>query len=93
MSIQTAEINSAFNVASTCAYGNTVDKVKQDDEWQKIISSLTEEERNESEIKIKKSDWYNHHSKRIYLKDTFDFKVETIGIYPNIEIVEKGCDV
>jgi DNA-directed RNA polymerase alpha subunit len=91
--IHDAKEDGVYNCVSCCTFNNTVDKVKQDDEWQKIISSLTEEERNENEIKIKKSDWYNHHSKRIYLKDTFDFKVETIGIYSNIEIVEKGCDV
>ena len=27
------------------------------------------------------------------LKDSFDFKLETIGVYTNIEILKKACDI
>jgi DNA-directed RNA polymerase subunit L len=91
--IHTAGEDGVYNTVSCCTYSNTVDKIKQDDEWQKISSSLSEEEKKDINIKIKQSDWYNHHSKRLYIPNSFDFKIETIGTYTNNEIVEKSCDV
>ena len=97
ISLQTAAVNSAYNVASTCAYGNSVDKVKQDEKWQEIrekISEQVEESEIKSEsIELAKQNWYNHEGKRITLENSFDFIIESVGVYKNCELVEKACDV
>ena len=37
--------------------------------------------------------WYNHEGLRYFKKDSFDFKLETIGVYTNEELVYKACGI
>ena len=41
----------------------------------------------------KRQNWYTLEAKRHYLDDSFDFKVESVGVYTNTEIVIKACDI
>ena len=93
LSIRTAAENSAFNVVSTCAYGMTVDKVEQDRQWQEIQEKLITEDTPKDKLELVKQNWYNHEGKRNVIRDSFDFTLETIGIYNNNEIVSIACDV
>ena len=47
---------------------------------------------SESKIEYQRKDWYTLQAKRYYIKDSFDFKVETIGVFTNVEIMNKACD-
>ena len=40
-----------------------------------------------------KQDWFLHEAKRITIKDSFDFKLETVGVYSNEELLIKACEV
>ena len=93
LSIRTADENSAFNVASTCAYGMTVDKIEQDNKWQEIQSKIAAEDIDKERLEIVKQNWYNHEGKRYTIPNSFDFKVETVGVYSNSEIIGKSCDI
>lgn len=100
----TAGENGMFNCVSTSAYGNTGDKARQADEWSKIETTIKNKYKNVDDettigkediqaiIEYEKINWYNHHSKKIFLKDSFDFSVESVGVFLNSTIVRMACD-
>jgi DNA-directed RNA polymerase subunit L len=38
-------------------------------------------------------DWYNLESERIFIEDSFDFAIRTIGVFANGELVQKACNI
>jgi DNA-directed RNA polymerase alpha subunit len=87
----TANQNGAFNVVSTCAYSFDDDIKRQNIEWEKHSKTLDEEEK--VDIQLKKKNWFNHAAKRFYKDDVFNFIIETIGVYSNIELIKKACNI
>jgi DNA-directed RNA polymerase subunit L len=81
-----------FNVVSTCSYGNTVDLVKIKDAWEVKSAELAKSYSKEDIEKIKK-DWLILDSKRIFVEDSFDFIIETLGVYNNFKIVELAASI
>tara|TARA_Y100000817_G_scaffold314387_1_gene313057 strand:+ start:1205 stop:2362 length:1158 start_codon:yes stop_codon:yes gene_type:complete len=94
MSLHTASEDGTFNVASTCAYKFTVDKMKQDQIWQNKLAEISAEEKADPDVlALLQQNWYNHEGLRYFKKDSFDFKLETIGVYTNEELVQKACEI
>ena len=94
MSLHTASEDGTFNVASTCAYKFTVDKMKQDEIWQNKLAEISAEEKADPDVlALLQQNWYNHEGLRYFKKDSFDFKLETIGVYTNEELVQKACEI
>jgi DNA-directed RNA polymerase subunit L/DNA-directed RNA polymerase alpha subunit len=92
-SIGNANLDSMFNVASICSYGNTVDMIKANEEWEKHELSLkSQEELSEKEIEFEKKNFYALDAQRYFTENSFDFVIETVGIYDNKELVLKGCE-
>ena len=91
MSLHTAGEDGAYNVTSICSYGYTPDRIKQDSVWQEYSSTL--KETDPDELEIIKQDWYTLKAKRINIPNSFDFKIQTLGIFSNIDIVKKGCEL
>ena len=87
----TASQNGAFNVVSTCSYSFADDVKKQNVEWEKYSKTLDEE--GKTNIELKKKNWYAHQAKRFYKDDAFDFIIETLGVYTNIELIKKACSI
>jgi len=92
-SVANARINSMFNVVSICSYGNTIDVEKAKDVWNNNHDKLVSESKDESEIEHIKSDFWNLDAQRYFIKDSFDFVVQSVGVYANIDIVHKACSV
>ena len=93
MGVKTNE-DGTFNVASTCAYKFTVDKMKQDQIWQNKLAEISAEEKADPDVlALLQQNWYNHEGLRYFKKDSFDFKLETIGVYTNEELVQKACEI
>jgi DNA-directed RNA polymerase subunit L len=90
-SIANAGVNSMFNVVSKCAYGYTPDIEKAKEAWEEVENKMKANSANESEIQYKKKDFYLLDAQRYFTKDSFDFVVETIGVFSNTEIVKKAC--
>jgi DNA-directed RNA polymerase subunit L len=88
-----AGVNSAFNVVSKCAYGYTPDIEKAKEAWEHIENKMKAGGSTEEEIQYKKTDFYLLDAQRHYVKDSFDFVVETIGVFTNPDLVKKGCMV
>ena len=93
-SIGTAKENGSFNIVSTCAYANTPDIIKIDEQANIIKKELEDKyDDNLEEIQYQFTDWKNLNSKRICIPDSFDFKVETIGVVNNKDIILKAINI
>jgi len=91
--LRTAKDNSTYNVVSKCAYGNTIDAVKAKDVWEGIENKMRAEESTNDEISFQKKNYYLLDAQRSFLKDSYDFVIQTVGVYNNKDIVKKGCVV
>ena len=67
-------------------------------EQQDILSQLAPDEVEKAEsgfkekLQTEEADFYNHDAKRIFLKDSFDFTIESIGVFDNVDICIRACD-
>lgn len=91
--IGTAEEDGMFNAVSTASYGFTGDVAAQDAELVRKIQKWKDEGKNETEIKFESANWKLLDAKRIYKKDSFDFVIESLGVYTNNEIVNMACKI
>lgn len=93
LTISTSKYSSCYNVCSACAYAFTPDKNKQDDEWQKHLTKVDDSIKKSGEIELYQQNWYNHTAKRFFRKNSFDFIIESIGIFNCIELLQNSCDI
>lgn len=91
--IGSAKEDGMFNAVSTCAYGFTGDTAAQDAELVRKIQTWKDSEKNENEIKFETENWKLLDAKRLFKKDSYDFVIESIGVYSNNEIVNLGCQI
>jgi DNA-directed RNA polymerase subunit L len=91
--IGTAKEDSAYNVVSTCSYGNTVDDSVQEAKLAQLRQKWKDEGKKESEIEFEATNWKLLEGKRIFKKDSFDFVIQSIGIYTNAELLIMACKV
>jgi DNA-directed RNA polymerase subunit L len=82
-----------YNVVSTCCYGNTEDKIKITDVWNEKRKELEKNKLSEEDIENEKKNWLLLEAKRIFVPNSFDFTIETIGIYSNMQLIVKACDI
>ena len=87
-SIHSAEESSAFSVACTSAYANTMDRQKADNAWTEIEQKLKADKTEPEEIEFQKKNFYLLDAQRYFEPNSFDFSVETIGVYTNHELVK-----
>jgi len=92
-SVHTANEDGMFNVASKCSYGNTPDLVKANEIWQKKEDSMRSENATNDEIMFEKKNFYLLDAQRSFVDDSFDFVIQSVGIYDNKELILKGCRV
>ena len=93
LSLGTAKEDGMYNVVSTCAYGNTPDQSLQNVTWESNKAKLTTKGMSGAEIDYKRKNWYALEGKRHFHHNSFDFKIETVGVYSNQEIINKACDI
>jgi len=92
-SLSTAKVDGMFNAVSTCAYGFTVDTVAQDALLEKHKQTWKDEGKNEEEIKFEVKNWKLLDGLRVTKKDSFDYTIQSIGVYTNYELVDKACEI
>jgi DNA-directed RNA polymerase subunit L len=85
--------NSCYSVVSKCAFTNTVDTQKAMDAWSEIDSKLREQGIAANIIDMKKRDFLTLDALRYYRKGSFDFAVRSIGIYENMNLVSRACEL
>jgi DNA-directed RNA polymerase subunit L len=88
-----AKEDGMYNVVSTCSYAFTMDTAKANDLWDSKEKELKKEGYDENVIALKKRDYYAIDAKRIKIENSYDFVIESVGVYSNFEIVFKSCDI
>jgi DNA-directed RNA polymerase subunit L len=91
--IGTAEDSSMYSAVSKATYANTVDKVKADDVWEQHAAKLAAENGTRDEIEFQKKNFYLLDAQRHFVPNSFDFRVQSIGVYESPEIVKMACAV
>ena len=90
-----AREDGAFNVTGTCSYGGTPDRAKIETELAKCVIAWQEQysEENSTEMEKRKNNWRLLEAKRHVIEDSFDFVIETLGMYTNKRIMQIACIV
>jgi DNA-directed RNA polymerase subunit L len=91
--IGTAKEDGAFNAVSTCSYGNTIDEAVQEAKLQQLKQKWKDEGKNVAEVEFEAANWKLLEGKRIFKKDSFDFVVQSIGVYTNAELLVSACKI
>ena len=93
LDIGTAGQDGAFNVISTCAYECTPDIEKANQAWAEKEKAFKKEQMKEEDIEFEKKNWFILEAKRFYVENSYDFVVESVGVFDNMEILTKACDI
>ena len=92
-SIGTAKEDGAFNVASTCSYAATPDSIKSNAALSVRLKELKGAGTEADELERIKRDWTALEAKRFIKPDSFDFLLESVGVFSNTALVLKACHV
>jgi DNA-directed RNA polymerase subunit L len=93
LDIGMASQDGAFNVISTCAYECTPDIQKANEVWKDKEAAMKKSMVSEAEIDFEKKNWFLLEAKRYYQPNSYDFTIESVGVFENIEIVIKACEI
>ena len=93
LDIGTAGQDGAFNVISTCAYECTPDVEKANQAWAEKEKAFKKEQMKEEDIEFEKKNWFILEAKRFYVENSYDFVLESVGVFDNMEILTKACDI
>jgi len=92
-SISTAKKDYMFNVVSTCSYGYTLDNVNIEKELEKNTQKWKDQGLSKDDIQFERENWKLLEGRRIVKQNSFDFIVESVGVYENKDIVKKACSI
>lgn len=91
--ISNAKDDGMFNVVSCAAFGNTVNMSAANNAWREKERQLKEEKISDEDIEYAKKDWYALDALRNSTPNSFDFTIETVGVFENENIVKQACDI
>jgi len=91
--IGTAKEEGMYNVVSCCSYAFTQDHDKVEHMLAKKTQEWRDEGKSKDEIEFESKNWRLLDALRIVKSDSFDFIVETIGVFTNQELLVKACEV
>lgn len=92
-SVSNAKENSMFNVVSKCSYSNTLDPVRGEAAWELVKDKMRSESATEAEIEFQKQNFKLLDAQRYFVEQSFEFILQTIGIYDNQTLVKMACSV
>ena len=92
-SISTASESGTFNVAHTCFYKYEKDIIKQETKWNEIKDTILNDDDDAETITLKKKNWILGEGTKIVKPNVFTFKLETIGVFTNIQIINKAIEI
>jgi len=92
LDIGMASQDGAFNVISTCAYESTPDVAKANEVWGEKEVAMKKSDMKDTEIEFEKKNWFLLEAKRYYQPNSYDFIIESVGVFENSEIVIKACN-
>jgi DNA-directed RNA polymerase subunit L len=89
--VGTARMDGMYNVVSTCAYCATPNAEEADKVWAERAKMLERDGNDAATIAFEKKNWYAMEAQRHVKPDSFDFIIESVGVYSNVEILTKAC--
>jgi len=92
-SVSTARDDSMFNIVGTCSYGFTPDREEMVKQLSLRQNKWSEEGKTPAEIDFESKNWNLLEGLRYVKKQSFDFIIQTIGIYDNKDIMIKACEI
>ena len=92
-SVGTAKDDGMYNIVSTCSYGFTPDDVKINTEISKKKQIWKDEGKTEQEIKFEIDNWKLLDAMRITILNSFDFIIQTVGVFDNVDILLNACKI
>lgn len=92
-SVGTSRDDSMFNVTGTCAYGYTPDPEKIEEQLEIRKQKWKDEDKKPDEIKFEAANWKLLEGMRYTIKNSFDFVIESVGIYSNEKIIIESCKI
>ena len=93
-SIGSAKEDGSFSAVATCSYGFTVDVKEQEVMLNKKRKDWKDEGKTEKDIDgFESKNWLLLEGARVVKKDSYDFTVESVGVYTNMELLNMGCDI
>jgi DNA-directed RNA polymerase subunit L len=94
-SISNAKLNAMYSVVSKCTYFNTIDSKLGNEKWSTMETEL--KVRNpgisKEDLQFEKNNFKNLDLGRCFIPDSFDFAIQSIGIFSNRKIVSLSLDV
>ena len=93
LDIGTAKEDGMYSVASTSCYSNTIAPDKVSAAWAEEEARLESEMQTKDFIENYRENWRVSNAERYFLDNSFDFNIETVGVYDNDALVETACDV
>ena len=92
-SFKTAKDSSTFTSVSEYSYGNTPDMEKVISVWEKLEENLRAESLSSEDIKFEKRNYELVGAQRQFVENSFDFVIQSIGVYENREIMRMACKI
>lgn len=92
-SISSAKDDCMFNTTSTCAYGFTQDTQKVEEVLKKKRQEWKDQGLTKDQTEFEEKNWRLLDGLRVTLKDSFDFTIQTLGVFTNQELIHKACDI
>ena len=92
LGIGSAKEAGTYNVACTCSFGNVMDEEEAEKVWQEKEKDL-HNEYSDAQIKEQKDNWFLLEAKRFSIPNSFNFILESIGIFTNNSLIKQSCNI
>lgn len=92
-SVNTAREDAVYNVTSTCAHGCTPHLEEMEQQLEIRKQKWKDEGKTEDEVRFEAANWKLLEGMRYTINRSFDFILESIGIYSNERIFIEGCNI
>lgn len=92
-SVSTSRDNATFNVTGTCSYGYTPDIETMEQQLEIRRQKWKDEGKNDKEVTFESANWRLLEGLRYIIKDSFDFILESVGIYDNDKLLINACNI
>ena len=90
--VGSAKESGTYNVVTTCSLGNIMDEEEAEKIWQEKEKEL-HNEYSDAQIKEQKDNWFLLEAKRYSIPNSFNFILESIGIFTNNSLIKQACNI
>ena len=91
ISISTAKYNGCYNVVNTCSFSNTTDITAANMAWEQNVVKQTYDTPEQQDKE--RENWMLLEGKRYFKDRSFEFVLESLGIYKNEILIKTACKI